>query len=773
MKKKLFIILNAAFLILHSFCFSQQSKIDSLKNLLKTDKKDTNKVIHLNKLCREYELTGNNDSAKSYGTTALQLAEQIKYKRGIATAYKGIGNIYSKQSDYVKALEYYLKALNLAEEIGDKALQATTLGNISPVYNNQGDYQKALDYGLKALDMAEEIGDKNGIVRHTGNLANVYYNQGYYPKSLEYYLQALKLAEEIGNKREIAKNLSNIGLVYDSQNNYVKALEYYFKALKIKEELGGKNEIAITLENIGNIYHDQLKQDKALDCFFKALKVFEENGNKKGVTSTLGNIGNVYNEQAKANSNSSKKEELFNKALGYYFKALKIAEELNDKKETIIWLQNIGSLYVLSKKYSNAYTYLYRSLALSDSIGALYEAKDEYNYLSDLYEKSTILLPDTVGGKILTIEQMRLRSKYYYMRSIATRDTLFSEESKKQLVRKEMNYEFDKKETLIKIEHEKQIAIAETEKKKQRIVMILVSCGLALVLVFAGFIFRSLRVTKKQKYIIELQKDEVSRQKHIVEKQKHIVEEKQKEMIDSINYAKRIQYGLLASNDLLNKYLPQHFVMFNPKDIVSGDFYWATEYKNNFYLAVCDSTGHGVPGAFMSILNIGFLSEAIKEKGIVKPNEILNYVRSRLIETISREGQKDGMDCILIRLEGKKTYIEYAAANNEPILLRDGKIIELAKDKMPVGKGEKTDEFTLHTIDIQKGDSLILYTDGYADQFGGDKGKKFKYKPLNELLLANQQTPCNEQKEILNSTFTEWKGNLEQVDDVTIIGIKF
>ena len=301
---------------------------------------------------------------------------------------------------------------------------------------------------------------------------------------------------------------------------------------------------------------------------------------------------------------------------------------------------------------------------------------------------------------------------------------------------------------------------------------------LLIVFVFSIFLFRRFKITQKQKHIISLQKDEVFRQKTIVEEQKHQVEEHQKEIIDSINYAKRIQYALLASEDLLRKYLPGHFVLFNPKDIVSGDFYWATEYKSNFYLAVCDSTGHGVPGAFMSILNIGFLSEAIKEKDITKPNEILNYVRTRLVETISTEGQKDVMDCILIRLELSSMVekgmmrFEYAAANNEPILLRDGKITELAKDKMPVGKGEKTDSFASHVIELQKGDSLILYTDGYADQFGGEKGKKFKYKPLNELLLANQHKACSEQKDILHTTFDSWKGNLEQVDDVTIIGIK-
>jgi len=202
-----------------------------------------------------------------------------------------------------------------------------------------------------------------------------------------------------------------------------------------------------------------------------------------------------------------------------------------------------------------------------------------------------------------------------------------------------------------------------------------------------------------------------------------------------------------------------------------------------FFLAVSDSTGHGVPGAFMSLLNIGFLSEAINEKEILKPNEVLNFVRQRLIDNISKEGQRDGFDGILICIEkpfdlaqgdslqsGIK--IAYAAANNAPIIIKNGEILELEMDHMPVGMGERSDSFKLYSVNVDKGDVLYLYTDGYADQFGGQRGKKFKYKQLNELLLSISKKSMTDQKEILEKTFAEWKGDLEQVDDVCIIGIK-
>lgn len=266
--------------------------------------------------------------------------------------------------------------------------------------------------------------------------------------------------------------------------------------------------------------------------------------------------------------------------------------------------------------------------------------------------------------------------------------------------------------------------------------------------------------------------DKVKERTAEVVKQKHEIEEKQKEIVDSINYARRIQYTLLANDKFLQKHLPQHFVLFKPKDIVSGDFYWATKNSDKFFLAVCDSTGHGVPGAFMSLLNITFLNEAINQRNILKPNEILDYVRERLIKNLSKDGSQDGMDGILICFDLKTNEITYAAAHNAPIIIRAGELINFEADKMPVGKGVKDDSFKLYAIQTQKDDTLLLYTDGFADQFGGPKGKKFKYKPLQQLFKDYNHLPLNEQKDKLLGIFEEWRGNLEQVDDVCVIGIK-
>lgn len=273
--------------------------------------------------------------------------------------------------------------------------------------------------------------------------------------------------------------------------------------------------------------------------------------------------------------------------------------------------------------------------------------------------------------------------------------------------------------------------------------------------------------------------DKVTERTAEVRKQKDVIEEKQKEIVDSIHYAKRIQSTILPSNDYLAKNLNDFFVLFKPQSIVSGDFYWATRLINKnetlsekFYLAVCDSTGHGVPGAFMSILNISFINEAINEKKIEEPNEILNYVRKRLIKNLSHEGGQDGMDGTLICFDKINNTITYASAHNAPVIVRNNIMIDGFADKMPIGKGIKTDPFTLHKIDFEKGDMLYFYTDGFADQFGGPKGKKFKYKTLNNLLVENSNKSLIEQRQILLETFDNWKGELEQIDDVCVFGVR-
>jgi serine phosphatase RsbU (regulator of sigma subunit) len=426
-----------------------------------------------------------------------------------------------------------------------------------------------------------------------------------------------------------------------------------------------------------------------------------------------------------------------------------IFNRLNEKEWIANALNGLANVYWRQKNNIKAKKYGEKAMALAKELGYPGTIQNSSEILKKIYQENN------------EFAKALLMSDLFY----SMRDSVVNDNNKKESLSKYFLYQNEKQQMLAKANHEKIELIFLAKTKQQSIILYFVASGLIILALFGVFIYNRFKVTQKQNKVIE-------KQKQIVEQQKHIAEESRKEIVDSINYAKRIQYALLANEDLLAQNLSQHFVLFQPKDIVSGDFYWATVYKDKFYLAVCDSTGHGVPGAFMSLLNIGFLSEAIKEKEISQPHEIFNYVRKRLIVSISKDEQQDGMDGILLCMDKTTNEITYSAANNSPVLIRHNQVIELPKDKMPVGKGEKTDSFKLHTFDFQKDDVLYLYTDGYADQFGGQKGKKFKYKPLNELLTINSTLALKEQSTNLNQHFSEWKGDLEQVDDVLVLGIK-
>ncbi|OFY86497.1 MAG: hypothetical protein A3F72_15035 [Bacteroidetes bacterium RIFCSPLOWO2_12_FULL_35_15] len=255
--------------------------------------------------------------------------------------------------------------------------------------------------------------------------------------------------------------------------------------------------------------------------------------------------------------------------------------------------------------------------------------------------------------------------------------------------------------------------------------------------------------------------------------QKNEISRKNSEITDSIKYASRIQHAVLTTFNYIRKNSPvDFFIFYQPKDIVSGDFYWATRKDDKFYVAVCDSTGHGVPGAFMSLLNVSYLHEAINEKNKVEPNLILDYVRKRLIQNLSHEEQQDGMDGVLLCIDYSKKKITYAASYNAPIIIRNNKIIKLEADKMPIGNGIKTDPFKCYDLEYVKGDMIYLFTDGFADQFGGTKGKKLMNKNLYTLMAETAKMPIDQQSQKFKKIFEDWQGMLEQVDDVTIVGFK-
>lgn len=590
------------------------------------------------------------------------------------------------------------------------------------------------------------------------NLGSYHLNKADFPRALDFTLKALKLNKEIGNKKSISKNFCNIGIAYAFQLNYPRALDNYSKALNLAQEQNDKNLAAAVMHNIAGVYLSMHDFHQAIYYSLKSLKIKEELGNNNSIARTLDIIGNIYESTGD-----------YPKALEYSFRALNMKRASGNEMETANTLIYIGSIYTKQKNYKEAYDYLYNALAINKKTGAKVEEKMLFLTLSNLYESANIPLHDSIGGKLLNMEQMRLRSIYYYQHYIAIEDLIFSDEFKKKLELDEMNSEYDKKEQVLKAENRKQQAVEEAKTQRQTTITLFVAFGFLLVIFFAGFIFRSLRITRKQKQLIESKSAET-------ELQKKIIEEKNKDITDSIHYAKQIQSALLRDEEHTSMHLPEHFILFMPKDIVSGDFYWGAEKQEYWYFAAVDCTGHGVPGAIMSMLSISFLNDIISSKELLSPAEILNRLRDKVIKELRQTGEeggsKDGMDISLCRLNLKTNELQWAGANNALNLIRNGKLEEIKADKQPIGYYPESRPFNNNEIQLQKGDSIYIYSDGYADQFGGPKGKKFKYKQLEDLILVNNHLLMNDQKEIFKKNFLQWKGSLEQVDDVCLFGVR-
>ncbi|MES2285992.1 MAG: tetratricopeptide repeat protein [Bacteroidota bacterium] len=726
MKYFLFPFLIFVYILFHpASCISQSNKIDSLENELKNSA-DTLKVNILNALSVEYRKK-TPIKALEYSHEALKLSAKIDFKKGVGNSYSAKGAIYFVQGDFDKALEQYSKALTVRESVFDKKGIANSLNSIGNVNINQGNYEKALKNYLKSLEICESIGDKKSMP--LSNIATSYFYTGNYEKALEYYIKALKTFEQLGNRELMINPSLGVGNVYKAAGNYENALIYYKQAMTISAEVQSQAGLNKSLTNIGNVYEKLKNNDTALVYYLKSLRITEEIKDKTATAISLMNIGNIY---------SNKKD--YEKALEYYERALLLNEDIENKDGSAKSLLNIGTLYSNKGDFEKAMKYLKKSLALAESIKSkeiLMEGNEE---LSEAYFKNE-----------------DFKNAYTYFRRHATiKDSLMNENNSKNMAEIQTKYGTEKKEKEIEL-LTKERSLKEAELKTQSVVKngsIVVSI---LLLLFALLAYNRYRIKKKANIEIS---------------------QKNKEITESISYAKRIQSSFLTSERYISQRLSDYFILYQPRNIVSGDFYWLMEKENDLYVCTADCTGHGIPGAFMSLISMGILNEIIYSKSHLKhTDEILNELRRIIILAVNPEGAseegKDGMDTVLCRFDLKKMELEYSAANNSFYIIRNGELLVFKPDKMPVGKYIGLEKpFTRTVVPLEKGDCIYTFSDGYVDQFGGPKGKKFQSKQLKELFLANCHKPMHMQKEILNKQLQQWKGNCEQVDDILVIGIR-
>lgn len=747
------------------------SKIDSLKNANKILSSQFSGIlsdtIFINSLVAigDYYTKEQPDSAIKYYTSSINLIEIIRLKNmksnnmtneviidyKLGQIYYQYGATYYNIGEFIDAKNQFQETISLLKKHDNKSintnfknkiltLKGQTIAQIGNCNWNLGAYDNALKNYSKALEINLKINNKEQQAAILGNIGVIMNTQGKYTEALTYYFKSLKIEEEINNEKGQSATLGNIGIIYYDQKQYKKALEYYLKSLALKEKINETTSRANILGNIGVVYHDQNNFDKALEYYQKGLAVDKKYNNKYGISRHLGNIGLVYED---------KKD--FNKALVYYFEALKIDEELNNKLGITYQKNYIGNIYLLLKEYKKSEKFLTESYLLSKEIGSIEMLESSTRNLGVLYEET--------NKKELAYD--------YYKLSIQYKDSISNEENTKVSIEKELQYLYEKKSIADSLAYEKEKALSNAElarknaeikiKKNQQYFLF---GGLFLIILFSIFMYNRYRVTNNQK--------------HIIESQKIIVEQKNKEITDSITYAKRIQEAILPSRYSLAENIKNSFVIFKPKDVVSGDFYWLETIKGLVYFAAADCTGHGVPGAMVSVVCSNALSKALLEEQITETGKLLDRTRELVIERFTKSDKevKDGMDISLCCIDYKSLKLQWSGANNPLWIIRNGELIEHKHNKQSIGFTYKPTPFTTHTIELQKDDVIYIFTDGFQDQFGGEKGKKYRPSQLKENLLEIKNETMENQKIILENKFYEWKQDLEQVDDVCIIGVK-
>lgn len=631
-------------------------------------------------------------------------------------AYSAVGWIKFREAEYDEAVHFAGEAKELATALGYQKGLAASYNLSGVVYCEQGNYLPAADNFLNSLRINEKRNDVKAMVSSYGNLGIVHMYMKNYEKAKEYYRKSFELAGTIGHSRGQIGALLNIGLMCRQQERFEEGLACYYRALALMDSAKNHDAQGTAYLNMGNIYEDMA--DRA-----------EEKGDKAGII-----------------ENSKKAEQ-------YIHKALALAQEKNDRYALCHLHANLASVYHQAGKLDLAEQEIIKATAILDEIGT---------------NNSLECMIHDVYWQILDKKGEHKKALYHFKQFKLLSDSLNADENRKQLIEKDLQYGYEKKEAELKAAAKAEQAVIEeaarAEKQKQQLISLAIAVGLVLSLIFGALIFNRFRVTKRQKSLIEAQKQEV--------------EQKSREIQDSISYAKNVQKAILPSEQHFKEHFTSHFIFYRPKDVVAGDFYWLetlnTEGGEWVLVAAADATGHGVPGALVSVVCSNALNRAVHEHGLKNPGEVLDKTTDIVLDTFIKSDTSisDGMDISLLAIDKKRNKAFWSGANNGLCYASEGTFHELHGDKQPFGKSTVRKPFKTHEIHITNGTTFYLFTDGYADQFGGALGKKFKHKNLKELLSNISSDSMRNQKDVLSTKLDDWKRGQEQVDDVCVIGLR-
>jgi CheY-like chemotaxis protein/serine phosphatase RsbU (regulator of sigma subunit) len=574
--------------------------------------------------------------------------------------------------------------------------------------NLTSDQQQRLNKLNKQLEKA--VAEKNftSAASYSGKIGYIYWNSGLHSEAINSFEKSLQYNSKVGNKNGIKTLRYNLGLIYSEQEDYQNALEQFDMGIKIARNLNQKEGELNGLTNKASTL-------KAMGAHKKSIKTTE--------------------------------------------KALAIAKELNS-------LKLIRRCYGLLAENHETLGNSKQSIKYFDKFSAL----DKHIKKQQMDE-----LEDQTKEKVQEIQQEKQK-----------KEKALADKSKELETTKDSLTEVEKLTEKQKLELEmKELTVSKqkAQLRNERLIRYGLIGVVSLIFVFLVVIFFQFRQKKRANKLLEKQNKQINDQKTEIEKQRDLANRQKKDILDSIEYASRIQNALLPPDYLLEKGLHEYFLLFKPRDVVSGDFYWMTHKDNKIIIAAADCTGHGVPGAFMSMLGIAFLNEIVnritenKHVYSLQANEILNQLRSYIIQSLHQDKDasesKDGIDIALTIIDFDNKKVQFSGAHNSLILIRDNEIIEKKADRMPVAIHKKADQsFTNHELDIKDNDMIYLFSDGYPDQIGGPKGRKFMARKFKNLLLDIHQKPMEEQKQILNEKYEEWRNGYQQLDDILIIGTR-
>lgn len=591
----------------------------------------------------------------------------------------------------------------------------------------------------------------------------IYNKLQYHDKALDELLLYLETARTHKKQSWEADALSEIMEFFDFLKDTIRSEEYAQKLILFVDEVESKRTKADCFNLLGSHYKDRSDYEKSLEFHHKSLEIRLEQNDSSGAAYSYNNIGIVY-----------KDLEEYEEALKYYFKSLELKEALGDLKGMAGTNINIAKVYLLNNQFDKGLPYVKKGLDLTEKAKAkkfqlvgydvLYELeKNRRNYQAALTAlEKKIELQEIVHNKNAVKEAKELERKY---------------EAEKRLQQLKI---LEQKDEISELELKKN----EEELAAQQNVILFFIVGTILVLILVIFLIINRNQKAKMNAELQLRNVEIQKQKEETELQKNIVEQKNKEVTDSIAYAKKIQSAILPSNQKVDSLLDHYFIMYQPKDIVAGDFYWVEELNDVIYVAAADCTGHGVPGAMVSVVCSNILSTVLHDEKVSEPAKILDRTKELVVEYFERseEQVKDGMDIALIAIHKDKNggvaEIEYAGANNPLIMIppntEDETLIEIKATKQPIGKRINSVPFENHALKPEKGSILYLFTDGFQDQFGGEHkgGKKLKSKNFHKLLYSYHRYDMLEQPVKLREALSKWQGDLEQVDDICVIGIR-